>query len=803
MDGDLKIAIDVATLDRSTENASRAYTNFGVAVRSVAAAVERDITHLLDEAADVSLPLKPLMQTASTLYPEADYISMENYLRQWERQDRAISDTFEKLGSIKLGSDIRVPRSEFEPPPVDIPVVEVTFAANKADQALRKAEDSFDETEEAEDKSIKRISMWRRFVEREVRSAKGAIKDLISQIPGGIVGGFVSGLIGTIILGYQERNRRRAEMGEMSNVFAAGLDSIFSTETRKAVRWMGNWAERAQWHYGIARQEVQKTVAEMIDNGFKSADLIETYDRGLKSAGRNVVVASIALDRHFNFATGTSMEEIVSFVREYGMELRGATDFFFKMSMAGQRSGMGTMNFIRAVKSSQDSLSRFGINAENVAVLMEDVIGFYESMGLNQRYAGQQAVGVVQDLMSAFSNLDSGMKVVLARRMYNDEETDAYSLLIQFQDGLRRIAGGEEDQYLENLIRSYIEVMRETGLGGRSRMIRTIQQNLGVRNRTAALLYDAGDLIAKGGKLKDLTKEERSNLKRAFKVEASQVSSLHRTRRELVRGMAMLGEALTAIVADIFGILVIGVRSLPALHWAWQNRQLDRVVGNIVAEQRQRIAEISDHWKKGEEGINLVSKALGSEFAETIQPLIDAISGPVKVPKRAAPWTAAVTELEEAWARREEYRQLGERFNKLYLDKEIEETTFGSMLHDTPLWEAPLVGVKLPYQDEFTGAMLQATSDADIGGQTEWAKKNPGKVAEMRRKVNQGWELDPVTGIMENPQTGERWSPSEGTLRRAADRDYGALPIEVGKPKIPRSTDAVNKADKAAAENIF
>lgn len=631
MNGDLKIAIDIATLDRGIERISRSYTSFGDAVRSISDNVEGSVARLLDEASEVSLPLKPLTQGAVGIQG-AEYISMETYLRQWEREDRRLSDTIEKLGTIKLGRVIEgaMPELKVEQPPVDIHVPEVDAAANRADLALRGAEKTFDKIQKTEDAAIKRIGRLRTFVENEVRTTKKSIRDLISKIPGGLVGGFVAGLVGTIILGYQERNRRRAEMGEMSNVFVGGLDSIFATETRKAVRWFGNWAERAQWHYGVGRKEVQKTIEEMVNNGFKAAEMIERYDKGLGQVGRNVVITSIGLDKHFNFATGTSMEYIVSFVRDYGMELKSATDLFSKMTMAGQRSGMGTMNFVRAVMSSQDSLAHFGINAGNVAVLMEKVIGFYTDMGLQQRYAGNQAVGVVQDLMTAFSDLDDGMKVVLARRMYQDEETDAYSLLMQFQDGLRRISQGEEDQYLENLLRSYITMMRETGLGGRSRMIRTIQQNLNVRNRTAQLLYDAGDLIVKGGKLKDLSKEERGNLKRAFKVEQTQVSRLHRMRRELIRGMADLGGALMAVVSDIIGILVIGIRSLPAMVLGYQRDQLGEVVANVIVEQNRRIREMTEHWKVGEGGINTAARALGNEFSGVFQPLIDALSGKVK-----------------------------------------------------------------------------------------------------------------------------------------------------------------------------
>lgn len=804
---DFTITIDIPTLDRSIERIARSYTTFGEAVRSVAGGVEGDVRQLLNEASDVSLPLKPLMQADEDLYPAAKYISMEEYLRQWDRGDRRLTDTVEKMGALKLGSAVEGAMAEgaIEPPPIDIPVPAVSAASNKADGALKEAEKSFEKIHSTEEKAIKRISVMRSFIEKEVRSAKGSIRDLIAQIPGGLVGGFVSGLIGTIILGYQERNRRRAEMGEMANMFVGGLDSVFSDESRKAVRWFGNWAERAQWHYGIARQEVQKTISEMVNNGFKTAEMIESYDRNLKGSGRNVVITSIALDKHFNFATGTSMENIVNLVREYGMELKGATDFYLKMTMAGQRSGIGTMNFIRAVMSSREGLSRFGINAENVAVLMEKVIGFYTEMGLNQRYAGQQAVGVVQDLMTAFSNLDDGMKVVLARRMYNDEETDALTLRNQFMDGLRRIREGDDDQFIENLLRSYVEIMRETGLGGRSRMIRTFQEHLGVRNRTAQLLYDAGDLISKGGKLKDLTKEERGNVKRAFAVQGMAVSRLHRTRRELVRGMAMLGESLTAIVADIFGILIIGARSLPALVWGYQNNQLDQVVRIVVAEQKQRISAIADHWKKGAEGVDLVVTALGSEFAGVFQPVVDAMTGKIKQPPPAPP-TLPVQVAEaaaEIWEGREDYEEVGERFEEIYLKKEAEEQPFTGLFTDTPFWDTPLIGLKLPFQDEITGYLLQSAADKDLAGESDWAKKNPSDVAAMREKAAEGYRLDPVTGIMKNPKTGERWSVSEGQLPRAKDKDYGALPIKVGVPKHPRTTDVVNEADKAAADNIF
>ena len=440
MDNGFKIAIDIANLDAETERLSRSYTMLGDAVRSVAEGVQGDVGHLIDMGHDVSLPLMPVVQGAPGFQiSETEYVQMNTYLQQWDRQDRVLTNTIEKLGRIKLGGMVSgAPKQMIvEPPKVDAQVSGVFAAMNKAKAASEEALEASGLIPVVEAVAGKAAGAAVEFVLKEFIGAKAAIQGLLSQIPGGFEGGFMSGIIGSMALGLEEKNRLRAEMGEMKNVFVGGHDSVFKAESRKATRWFGNWAERAQWHYGIGRKEVQKTLAEMVDNGFTTTEMMETFDTGLKGVGKNVVVASVALDKHLNAATGTSMEHIVSYVREYGTGLKSVVASYLKMSAAGQRSDMGTQVFLRAVKSSGDAVSHLGINIESVAVLLEKVHGFYTSMGLDQRYAGKQAVGVVQDLMSAFSNLDDGMKVVLARRMYDDDKTDAYSLLIQFQDGLR------------------------------------------------------------------------------------------------------------------------------------------------------------------------------------------------------------------------------------------------------------------------------------------------------------------------------------------------------------------------------
>jgi len=800
MDNNFKIAIDIANLDAETERLSRSYTTFGDAVRSVAEGVQVDVANLVNMGRDVSLPLMPVVQGApGSQVSETECVQMNTYLQQWDRQDQVLTNTIEKMGRIKLGGMVTgAPKlPTVESPLVDIQVPGVSIASNKADDALQKVQESFDVTQGVEDEAMKRAPTLARFMMKEAEGAKSAIRGLVSKIPGGFAGGFMSGIIGSMILGYEEKNRLRAEMGEMKNVFVGGHDSIFKTESRKATRWFGNWAERAQWHYGIGRKETQKTLAEMVDNGFTSMEMMGTFDAGLKGVGKNVVVASIALDKHFNTATGTSMGNIVSYVREYGTGLQSATAFYMKMGAAGQRSGIGTQNFIRAVKSSGDAVSQLGVNSENVAVLLENVVGHYTQMGLNQRYAGKQAVGVVQDLMSAFSNLDDGMKVVLARKMYDDDETDTYSLLIQFQDGLRRIASGEEDQYLENLLRSYVELMNETGSSGRSRMIRTIQQNLGVRNRTASLIYDAGDIIVKGGKLADVSKEQRANIQKAFNVESTQVSRLHKMRRELVTGMSMFGQALSSIITDIASILVVGIRSLPALVWAFQEGKLGEVVGNVVAEQKRLVGQIVSHWDVGVEGLTIAGAALDGEFRSVFQPVVDALSDDFKAPKPPPEPSvpAVVREVLDVVDRKSEYKQVGERFNAMLQDEFRENMPFGFMA-DTPLWDLPVVGLKVPFQDELVGAMLQTTADIEIAGETEWAKQNPGRSAELRKKAAQGWKLDPVTGIMKNPKTGERWKPSTGeNLVDMGDRDSEFIPM-VGEPKLSR---AITDADQRSA----
>jgi len=237
--------------------------------------------------------------------------------------------------------------------------------------------------------------------------------------------------------------------------------------------------------------------------------------------------------------------------------------------------------------------------------------------------------------------------------------------------------------------------------------------------------------------------------------------------------------------------VLLGIKGPPALDWAAKNDQLDEVRLNLVLQHARIRKQITAHWSSGVEGITIAGRALPGEIKSVFQPVINAMDDKFEPPK--PPPTLLAQAVKEVWdvvARLPEYRRIGERFNKLYSDELREGSMSG--------------GMKMPFQDELAGMALQTVSEVEIAGETDWAKANPEFSAELRKKAARGWQLDPVTGIMKNPKTGERWRPSTGEDMSRLEKDargkkYGSIPIKHGSPKIPRNDRAIANADLAVA----
>jgi len=697
-DGIPRLVVDLPWLSSQLEGTTRAYTELGNTIQMLSARVMRASDDITLGSGSVGDP-PPLILPMT----DASVSKIESSLSVYDRQERTMSSALDKLRSLKIENFLgnEDPRGEAPEKTQPLPPVPDTAGAkNDAEEALKSTEKVAQEADSATDEAEERQSRLAKFVGKEAASVKKQLQSVLRKIPGGVATGFVGGLIGAMVLGYTERDRRRAEMSEMANLFEGSVDSLFSASSRRATRWFANWGERAQWQWGVGRKETQGAVKLMVDNGFRASDMLKTFDDGLGKVGKNVVTLALGIGKHFNFATAEAMGDITSLVRDYGMKLDDAAGFYTRLTAAGARSAIGVRNFTRIVMSAADPLSRMRVQAETSAVFAGKVIDFYSAHGLSERYAGKQAEGVVADLMTSFTKLDDQLKIVLARDMYQDQEADAVSLMLRFDDGLRRISKGDDDQFLENLIRSTVRTLKSKTSTSRSRGIYATSKLLNVKNRTAQLVWDAGEKLAEGGKLEDLSEKERKGLRKAFQTESERVSSLHRTRRELIRGMARIGEAILAILVDLVSVLMVGLKGeAQILLTPVSERQ--EVYHRIYAQQNKVFNTMAGSWEKLIGGFEIAGQALGGEFRETFGPLLDVLRDQAPVEAPMAPGYGGGMDVDE------------ERVREDLIDEDPDILSSGDYDLDVDTDADVELDAAVPDQTERRGKVQKAVSSAD------------------------------------------------------------------------------------------
>lgn len=415
-------------------------------------------------------------------------------------------------------------------------------------------------------KIVEEVGAFGKILSSEIKNAKSASQGLMSRaLPGGIVGGgIIGGLIGLMLLGVTETDRLRHEAGEMKNVFEATGDDLFSSMGRKATKWFSSFAEKAQWHYGIGRKEIQGIVKSMVDSGFKFDEIMMGMSKRLGEVGKNVVTLSLGIDKHFNIGTGTSIKHIDSLVSQYGDTLKDAAKKYTNLGFAAQQSGIGVGKFIDSVMSGSSALTQYGIDMNDVAVTMEKLQKHYEGMGLGRQMAGGIAGQALAGLSRGIAGLDDPMIALLARRA-GAPAGDAVEQIQWFKEGWKRVSEGKDLGFFNKIVQAMSGYVAEQITGGRAEQIMAAEKLFKLDNITATSLMDAKDELAKTGKISEGTNKQLKRLRDAFKTEGDQVSELRKSQRDLIDGLAKIGKGLLRMLSGVLGTLVMFVASIPKL----------------------------------------------------------------------------------------------------------------------------------------------------------------------------------------------------------------------------------------------
>jgi len=627
------LRFDLSKLQQELGSAEESYTNFGSSLRELIGATSADLSKTAERAAAVSGSLAnmtPSMQRSFDTMGSGMGASA-GVLADMSQHSEKIANDMTRIGLQSSKGSAGAPESR--------KLIEKQAKIEAVKGSAESAELSADEAKNAAGITIKDIRNSEKRLEKvhaaslsylqaELKAAKAQVKSVASHVPGGVLtsGGLFGGLIAAMVLGYKEKDRLRAQSGEILNVLEATGDSLSSRASKKATRFFSGFMEKAQWFYGIAKEETKGVLKSMVDAGYKSKDVMASFRSDIGRVGKNVTIASIAVDKHFNQQTGTSMKNIIKATTELGGTLEETATKYMKLAFAGQRSGMGVENFTNAVISGASAMQQYGVDLDSVGAVMGTVKKHYQDMGLDPRYAGDQASKFVGGLSQGLASMGPGQRAVLAKRMF--PELSDLDALQKFQEGFKRVSEGEGDDFLQEILTNLHEIASAGGRG-RTQSIRVLEHAFNLDNQTAAGLVDMGKKVAEHNSIKVLTKKELAKVRDALKTESQRVSGLHKTSRRLTDAISSIGKGLLKVLTGLIGVIALGFKSVAAILGAWASGDSGRITKEMEVISGH-FDKLTAHMGAGlddiKSGAGKLPAAFGSEFGKDFQPLMDALN---------------------------------------------------------------------------------------------------------------------------------------------------------------------------------
>ena len=397
------------------------------------------------------------------------------------------------------------------------------------------------------------------------KAAVGSVGKQLSGLATGTLGllssfPVVGGLFGLLLYGYMERNRMQTEAGEMLNALEANGEKV----TNKTLAAFSAFQQRAQDFYSMNRQEVQAIVKDFVQAGQSLDAITESRHRDLGEVGANVVSLTLGVDKLFEVGSGFTAKAAVTLTDNHGISLATATEQILRTEFAAHRAGVSIKDLTNMSVSVSDELDRYGIQGESVSALMLEIVGDYQTLGLNPQVAMSFAMRGMQEMTSGLSGMNIGIKTYLGESLNLGHGLNA---AYQLQD---KIASDDATSLIHIVASLNTLAEQETkGTSGRfgsdSMRRRAYLESLGFGFEGSRMLEEITVRYGHRVSVGDLTQKEWSELKNAFTDEGQKTSENLRNFREALRGFSLSARGLLKLFGDFAGFVIVSLKSIMAM----------------------------------------------------------------------------------------------------------------------------------------------------------------------------------------------------------------------------------------------
>lgn len=397
----------------------------------------------------------------------------------------------------------------------------------------------------------------------EMKNLKGKLSGMLSKLKLPKPGHFLAGGLMLLAYGFTEKDRMRAQAGEVKNIIVGAFDDGVKGMVSKGTSSLAGLQESLQRFMGISREEVQGVASAFVGGGFSVNEMLQKVDGSMGRVGKNFVTYSLGLDKMFEMAGGESARKMVQLMTDYGKSAEEAKNSYTKLMFAGKESGIGTIQFVKNIETATESLKMFGFDIDNVIDLAASLQKHFEEMGVPRQFAGRQAALGLQQIARGLTSMSDSWKVMLGEQMGLGTGLEARQKVME--SWLRMGKGEMSKEEQLNFIGAAFSVAMRAGAGDESKARYILESSMGLGFEGARAVMMIGKNL-KEGKIAEASQNMERNtgiLRRSFQTEAEKTSRIERLFNRYLKGMSEIGMGILGIVSNILAALIAFLGSLP------------------------------------------------------------------------------------------------------------------------------------------------------------------------------------------------------------------------------------------------
>jgi ABC-type transporter Mla subunit MlaD len=365
----------------------------------------------------------------------ADELAMRRMVENIQRINDNVTTLAEKLGAVsQTATDITKSATAAGN--------EVEKSLNKASKAMSGLLKTSEDTLSKIDKAIQKVKGAAANIWDSNAIEKGSKGVLDAQVnPGLLVRRFISKIpqVGPLIEAFLNtaiRDDTFRTMGRRAVLAFRGTGAMIAADVERLGAKLGPRMRELEDSFIASAAELGAVWSAAASGGMKLADVVQAVSDPIKGFGDNVAEQSLALDQLFGANAGTSMTHATKLAADMGVGIDGALERVRRLGHVSRESGMHVQQFMGSMLQMTSTMRMQGVEADALANIFLNLKTAYkgaysapDGKPIGDQRAGQLAMAGTSGLANFITNLDGGLKLMLADQLAQKFTGTAYATM--------------------------------------------------------------------------------------------------------------------------------------------------------------------------------------------------------------------------------------------------------------------------------------------------------------------------------------------------------------------------------------